>query len=650
MPTFDALFSPGSIGTLQMPNRIIMAPMGTNYADPAHHVTDRLIAYHVARARGGVGLQIVEHTAVHPFGLTGAKMLAIYDDEMIPGLRRLTDAVHQAGGRIALQLQHGGRQANAAVIGRRPLSPSAVSLSDGNRPEKMTEEEIREAVEAFGEGARRAMEAGFDGVEVHMAHGYLGCSFLSPLLNRRDDDWGGDTERRTRFAREVRAAIVERCGEDFPCWCRISANEFVEGGTDLDEAKRFAPMLAETGYQAIHVSAAIGETARYASAPYYIEHGHLIEYAEGIREVVDVPVIGVGRILRPEMADGLIREGRCDFVALGRALLADPDWPRKSAEGRVNEIIPCIGCNLGCLDRRYSEQAHCQCTVNPWTGREVDWPGYPDRAVPDEREPARGVLVIGAGPGGMQAAIVAAHRGHEVTIWERSDHVGGTFALAAMAPGKAELAGLIEWQKGELERLGVEIQLNTHATVDSVLQFDPDNLIVATGSTALGAESLPFGGGARYLSGDRILRGEAQVRDPVYVISSRGNGSEIAHLLAEQGHAVTLLESGEDLAPLLPSGPRTFLLQRLEELGVKILTGHRALGLDAEGIMADVGGSERRFNDPGTVVLAIGRRSNDDLAGDLEVLPITMTVIGDAERPRHAQAAVHEGALAGREI
>ncbi|MFO8081497.1 MAG: NAD(P)/FAD-dependent oxidoreductase [Armatimonadota bacterium] len=647
MAEYDALFSPGSIGTLTTPNRIVMAPMGTNYAGTDHHVTERLIAYHVARAEGGVGLQIAEHTAVHPLGLTGERMLGVYHDAMIEGLRSLTDRVHAAGGLIALQLQHGGRQANADVIGQRPLSPSAVSVSGGSQPAKMTEAQILEAIEAFGEGARRAKEAGFDGVEVHMAHGYLGCSFLSPLLNRRDDDWGGDTERRTRFAREVRAAIVRRVGEDFPCWCRISANEFVEGGTDLEEAQRFAPMLVDAGYQAIHVSAAIGETARFASAPYYVEHGHLMEHAEGIRKAVDVPVIGVGRVLKPEEADAFIAEEKCDFVALGRALLADPHWPKKAAEDRGREIVPCIGCNLGCLDRSYSDLGHCQCTSNPWTGREVDWPGYPGgRAAGNSKR----VLVIGAGPGGMQAAIVAAHRGHDVTVWERQSDVGGAFRLAAMAPGKSELANLLEWQKGELDRLGVTLQTMTHATDGAVLQFDPDALIVATGSRPLGAESLPFGGGAKFILADRVLEG-AEVRDPVFVVSRKGAGAETAHLLAEQGHGVTLLEAGDDPAPMVPSGPRAFLLERMEELGVTILTGHRVLGLDAEGIMVETQDEpEKRFDDPGTVVLALGRRANDDLASELESLPITMIVIGDAEKPRHAQAAIHEGALAGRDI
>ncbi|HUS79753.1 MAG TPA: FAD-dependent oxidoreductase, partial [Armatimonadota bacterium] len=472
MSRYEALFSPGRIGPLELPNRVVLAPMGSNYPDENHMVTERLIAYHVARARGGMGLNIVEHTAVHPWGLTGSRMLAIYDDAMIPGLSALASAVHEAGGRIAVQLQHGGRQASPEVIGRKPLAPSAVPAGRDRRvPDKMSVADIEEAIAAFGEGARRAQQSGMDGVEVHMAHGYLGCSFLSPLLNRRDDEFGGDTGRRTEFARRVRRAIRERCGDDFACWCRISADEFVEGGTDLAEAQRFAPLLEEAGYDAIHVSVCIGETACYASAPYYLPPGHLLQYAAGIKQVVSVPVIAVGRIVEPAMADEAIREGKCDFVAIGRASLADPDWPNKAREGRDEQIIRCFACNLGCSDRSYSPEGQVQCTANPWTGREVDWPDWPDGPKPPSR---RRVLVIGAGPAGMQAAITAARRGHDVTLWERAGDVGGQWALAAMPPGKSELASMIRWMLGEMDRAGVKLVLDREATADDVLDFDPD--------------------------------------------------------------------------------------------------------------------------------------------------------------------------------
>lgn len=648
MSNYPALFTPGRIGRLELRNRLVLAPMGSNFADYDHHVTDQLIAYHVARARGGMGLNVVEHTAVHPLGLTGARMLAIYDDDMIPGLARLAQAVHEAGGRIAVQLQHGGRQANEQVIGRKPLSPSAVpSGRDRRVPEKMTVDDIREAIAAFAAGARRAQQAGMDGVEVHMAHGYLGCSFLSPLLNRRDDEYGGDTERRVRFAREVRAAIAERCGPEFPCWCRISADEFIEGGTDLQEALRFAPLLEQAGYQAIHVSVCIGETACWASAPYYVPQGHLLEYAAAIKRVVTVPVIAVGRIVEPAMADQAIRDGRCDFVAIGRSSLADPEWPNKAQSGREEEIIRCFACNLGCSDRRYSEDGEVGCTANPWTGREHQWPDYPRGPRPRSR---RRVLIIGAGPAGMQAAIVAAHRGHDVTVWERQAQVGGQWRLAAVPPGKAELASMTRWQLEEMRGTSVTLELEREATVDEVLNFDPDVVVIATGARPLRGESLPLGAGGRYELAWDVLAGTVALADPVYIVGGDQTGAETAHLLAEQGHQVTILERSTGIGLDIPAAPRQFLLTRLEELGVRLLVGHEVLGLDAEGINCQTAGGTRRFNAPGSVVLAIGRRPEDGLARKLEQTLIEAHVIGDARQPRHAQAAVHEGAAIGREI
>ena len=395
------------------------------------------------------------------------------------------------------------------------------------------------------------------------------------------------------------------------------------------------------------MSVCIGETARFASAPYYLPQGHLIQYAAGVKEVVEVPVIGVGRIVEPAMADEFIREGKCDFVALGRSLLADAAWPAKAREGREDEIIRCFACGRGCGDRSFSPEGHTQCLANPWTGREVDWPDWPGGPPPPS---PRRVLVIGAGPGGMQAAITGARRGHEVTVWEREQEVGGQLRLGALPPGKGELAGFINWQKAEMERVGAELVLGREATAEAVLDFDPEVVIVATGSQALGPESLPFGAGGRFVRAEEVLRGAVESEDPVFVISGDGSGAEIAHYLAEQGRRVTLLEAESEVASLVPGGPRAFLLERLAELEVEMLTEHHVQGLDAEGIVALHDDKEKRFDHPGTVVLSLGRRSRDELVEELEETDLEVIVIGDAKQVWHAQAAVYQGAEAGREI
>lgn len=440
MTAYPHLFSPLTVGTLGLPNRVLVAPMATNFADTHHRVTDQLIAYWVARARGGFGLLISEHAAVHRTGLTSPRMLAAFDDSHIPGLGRLAAAVHAAGGLIAVQLQHGGRQASEECIGGVCFSPSAIpSGRDRRTPRELDDDHIWEIVTAFGDAAARCQEAGMDGVEVHMAHGYLGCSFLSPLLNQRDDMWGGDTERRTRFAREVMQAIRTACGPDFTVWCRVSADEFLEGGMTLEEMKRVVPLLDRYGYQAIHVSAAIGETAYHASAPYYVEQGHLLPLAEGVKQVTDLPVIGVGNLHDPEVLERALADGLCDAVALGRQALADADWPRKVRSGQVRSVIPCTYCGLGCGDRSFSEGS-VRCTNNPWTGLESAWPDWPGG--PPVGAPKR-VLVVGGGLAGMQCALTAAQRGHDVQLWERDERLGGAYYTASLPPGKRLYQSLI---------------------------------------------------------------------------------------------------------------------------------------------------------------------------------------------------------------
>ncbi len=617
-----------------------MAPVGTGYADDSGAVTDQLIAYHVARADGGVGLNITEHTAVAKSGLTSPTMLALYDDGHFPGFQALCEAVHEAGGRIAVQLNHGGRQADVATVGEAVAPSPFATPSGGATARSLSVDEIKEIVAAYGQAAHRAKAAGVDGVEVHMAHGYLGASFLSPLTNQRDDEYGGDSVRRCQFAREVFAEIRRMCGTDFPLWCRISADEFMEGGVDLAEARRAAPLLAEAGAQAIHVSGCVAETARFASAPYYEPCCNLAHLAEGIKEVVDVPVIAVGRIVFPDQAEKLLAGEACDFVALGRALLADPDWPKKAQRGEDEEIRPCIACNIGCLDRRMEPAGICFCLTNARTGRENRWPARPPSA-PSPRK----ALVVGGGPGGMAAAAGLAEAGHHVELWEARQELGGAYALACVPPGKGDLRPFLEYQVRQLDRAGVRVRIGTEATADTVEAFGPEIAIVATGAEQPPAQVFPGARASTTVLADDVLRGLCSVGERVAVVGAGRTGCETAHYLADAGHAVTLIEAGPHIGEEIPSSVRVFLEESLVALGVRILASTEAVQVTATGLTVvsaeDSPVSEVRAD---SIVLALPRRSRAWLAVELEEAGIpNVDVIGDARRPRTAQEAVYEG-------
>lgn len=649
MSRYPNLFSPISLGTLELPNRIVMAPMGTGYADEEHRVTDRLIAYHTARAQGGVGLNIVEHTAVHPRGLAGPRMLGILDDDAICGLRRLTEAVHAAGGRIALQLQHAGRQADCDVSGGPCLAPSPIPAGRDRRvPAEMAVKDIREAVRAFGEGARRAREAGFDGVEVHLAHGYLGCSFLSPFLNQRTDAYGGDTTRRTRFAAEVMEAIRSRCPGGFPVWCRVSADEFVQGGQTLAEMQRIAPLLQRQGYCAIHVSACIGETACYASAPHLLPEGHLLHLAEGVARTVDVPVIGVGNIRRPAFAESALANGRCDVVALGRALLADPEWPRKAHEGREREIIPCIYCNLACSDRRHSREGMCECVTNPATGREADWPDRPAGPVPRS---ARRVLVVGGGPAGATAAAAAARRGHHVTLWEARAGLGGRLVTLACADRSGVYEDLINSLATALDLAGVEVSWQQEADLFNIAAASPDVVVLATGARPLAAdEALAEGASGETVSAEDLLQNpDMRLDHLVAVLGGDETGCAAALEAARRGRRVMLFERAEEIGPGMVAALRHFIARQLDEQRVQVLTESEVVSVADGRVTAVVRGRRQEFPQA-SVVVALGRRSETQLCRSAERLRMPVHIIGDATGPRTLHEVIREGAELGREL
>ena len=640
---YESLLQPIEIGTLKLPNRLVMAPMGSGYADTRHRVTARMIAYHAARARGGMALNIVEHSAVHATGRCGPTMPGLYADEFIEGLTRLTDAVHQAGGRIAMQLQHGGRQANPEVIGQECVSASECTAGRDQRTAcEITEEEIWEVVEAFGTAARRCQEAGMDGVEVHMAHGYLGNSFLSPWLNRRDDEWGGDVQRRTRFGKEVLGSIRRHCGPDLPVWCRVSAEEYRDDGMHIEEMQEVAQILEAYGYQMIHVSTG----SAMATAPYYVAPGHLLPLAKGVKEAVNVPVIGVGSIIYAGLAEEAVAEGVCDLIALGRPCLADPEFVRKLQEDRAEDIVPCYLCGQGCQERTFGN-GQVQCAINPYTGRENDWPDWPAGPPATQRKK---VLVAGGGPAGMQAALTAALRGHEVSLYEQSARLGGAFVLAAAAPGKQLLQRPVEYLERQIEKAGVEVRLGEEVTAELVASGEYDAVIVATGARAREITELPGEWEGEFVTVAEVLAGAAgELNEPVAVIGGDVSGTAAAHALAEEGLAVIVFEKSDGLAGGVPGGARGFLLEALDELDVEIVCGAEVVAAGNGKLTATVAGDAQSY-EVGSIVVAVGRVAEAGLAEEVDAADCEVFVVGDAQEPRHMQAAVFEGAEAARRV
>lgn len=641
MTSFDLLTSPIAIGTMRLKNRMVMPPMVTNYAYEDGSVTGRLRAYHAERAKGGVGLIIVEASYVHQSGKGFRNQVGIYSDRLIPGLRSLVDTVHAHGAKIAIQLYHAGRQTKSSVTGCPIVAPSPIpDPTEPETPKELTKDEIAELVRAFGEAARRAKAAGFDAVEIHGAHGYLINEFLSPYSNKRTDEYGGPLENRMRFPLEVVRAVREAVGPEFPVMYRMSADEKVPGGLTLEETKIVAKRLEQEGIDAIHVSAGVYESAVWIIQPMALPRACLADLAAGIKSVVKIPVIAVGRFNDPEVAERVLAEGKADLIAFGRALLADPDMPRKVVEGRLDEIRKCIGCCQGCIDELFQDHP-ITCTVNPRTGFEREFTF-------EKASRPRKVLVVGGGPAGMEAARAAALRGHHVTLWEKSGSLGGQLDLASSSPHKDEIASFKEFLVKELKRLGVKVVLNKEATPEAVKAERPDVLVVATGATPATLNVAMQG--EKIVTAWDVLSGKVRVGNKVAVIGGGLVGCETAEYLAEKGHEVTIVEMlpriASDVGPLVGA----LLLDRLAKYGVKVITGAKVSSLEQDSVVVERDGNKETLSGFDSFVIAVGSRQNDALARQLEGVGIDYIVIGDAWKPRRITHAVYEGMRAAHEI
>lgn len=638
---FKKLFEPLKIKNITLKNRLVMSAACTEYGTEDGYVTDRLVNYYAERAKGGTGLIFVEvANPVYPAGKVLVHQLSIHDDKYIPGLKRLADAVHAYGAKIILQISHAGRQTTSKTSGQQPWAPSAMLPKVAmywEMPKEMTIEEIKWIPGKFAEAAERAKKAGFDGIEFHYAHGYLMTSFISPYTNKRTDEYGGSLENRMRLPLETLRACTAFASPDFLISVRMNADDYVEGGVSLEEAKIIAKMLVENGTDIISVSAGMREsTTPLQDHSAAVERGAWVYLAEAIKEAVgNTPVIVAKRINRPELAENILRQTNIELVSMLRALMADPYIGQKTMEGRVNDIITCIACCQGCYGRLW-EHLPIMCTVNPLMGREKEW-------VLEPATKKKKVLVVGGGPGGMQAAIVAKKRGHDVTLCEKDTKLGGQLWLSCRVPNKYEFENAIVEFAYQLNRLGVKIELGTEVTLQYVEKMKPHAVIIATGVIPMtpdftGVEK------SHVVQAFDVLAEIVLVGKRTCVIGAGRVGLETAEYLRARDREVTILSRRrvEEIGADLPWPPGGHFLRRLDKMGVKKIGNVMVEKITDEGVVYSVDGKKTTLA-VDTVVLARGANPNHALFKTLEGKVPELHMIGDCVEARTALDAIHEG-------
>ena len=642
---FPTLLSPATLGPLEVRNRLVSTSHQTSLVHD-HLPTDDLLAYHEARARGGVGAIFLEATAIHPTGLLTAHTMGGYLPEIVPAYRGLADAVHRHDARLLVQLFHGGRELIASAPRPPAVAPSAVpSLRFKSEPRALTLTEIQELIAGYAAGARHAREGGLDGVEISIAHGYLPAQFLSVLSNRRGDRYDGSTDARLRFVRELLEAVRDAAGTELTVGARLAADELVAGGLGVQECIEIAGSLHREGLVDF-ASLALGHSA-YPAASTWIApppptpRNAIADPAAAIRAAVPgLVVIATTRVVELADAERIIAHGTADLVGMTRAMIADPELLAKTLEGREREVISCVGCNQACIGH-YHAGVPIGCTVNPRTGRERVMHPAPERR-------GRRVLVIGAGPAGAAAALEAALASDSVTLVEREDEIGGQLRLAGLAPAHIEL-----WERyrrstvDRLDAAGVEVQLGVEADAELAAGFDV--VVLASGARPY-EPALPDEPGFAVCQSWNAIADPSRIRGPALVADWGGGweGLDAAECLALEGLAVTLACAAPVPGETLHQYQRNLYLARLDELGVPILH-HMALARDGDRVALTHVFSQRTraLPETATLVLAQGRVPADELWAQLEAHPGAARV-GDVLGPRTMEEAVLEGTRAAR--
>ncbi|WP_462410095.1 oxidoreductase [Neobacillus sp. Marseille-QA0830] len=640
---YSNLFTSGKIGTLEIKNRVVMTAMGTGFANPDGTPSERIIKYYEERAKGGVGLIVTEVTRVNDdHGKASDAQLSVSRDENIESLSKFADRIHQYGTKLFVQLHHPGRQNASAAIGGQPVvGPSAIPcglMQEETRA--LTTEEVESLVQDFVNGAKRAKAAGIDGVELHAAHGYLLNQFLSPYTNKRTDKYGGSFENRLRFIAEIITGIRQECG-DYPLMVRLTVDEFLntigspEQGIVLEEGVKIVQALEKLGIDAIDVSSGIYETMNTIVEPTSYPQGWRTHLSQAVKAAVNIPVLAANVIRKPEFAEELLSSHTIDFVGIGRGLLADPEWVNKAAEGRECDIRNCISC-LHCFESIFA--GGLECAVNPRMGRELQ---FDDLQLVGQGQT---VAIIGAGPAGMESARVLAMRGFKPIIFEKEATVGGQLLLANKPPQKEKIDWLIEYLDNQLKQLGVEVRLNTMATVEEVRKLAPSAVFVATGADAF----IPGIDGAKrenvYTTTD-ILNGDVNISGKnIAVIGSGMTGLETAELLAEQGNTVNVYEMADKIGPGAYFQNLIDVTTKLVKLGVGLNPGHKLHKIIDNGLILErLDTNEMVETSVDAVVLSLGVRPNHKIADEMKANFANVKLMGDVNTPRKIAQAMREG-------
>ncbi|MGZ9583106.1 oxidoreductase [Paenibacillus marinisediminis] len=640
---YETFLSPIQIGNVTLKNRSVMTAMGTGYAELGGYVGDRLIAYHIERAKGGIGMNTVGISPVHETS-AGPKYVGSYDDKFIPGLTKLAEAIKDNGGVACISLQHFGRQMSSKNSGLPLLAPSPIPCSlYQEMPKEMTLQDIQMIVEAFGDAALRAKKAGFDVIELHGAHGYLIGSFLSPFSNKRTDEYGGSLYNRMRFAIEVLANVRSKVGEDFPIMMSISGEEHVEGGLHLDETIKMAKILEGAGIAALNVTQGNHDAFGYEAPNTYMPEQTHVEVAAAIKKHLNIPVLVGGRITTPDMAEAILQEGKADIISFGRVLLADPHFVNKAIDGRANEIIRCVACNKGCITRMFSGESEPSCMFNPATGREVEY-----QLIPAEKK--KHVLVIGGGPAGLEAARTMQERGHIVTLFEKTGGLGGQLVLAGASPHKRAFKDAAFSLGFRAYKSGIDIQMFTSANADNIKALNPDEIVIATGSEPISLEIPGIRDSNVYKARD-VLYGDAFVKEQGVVIIGGGTvGIETAEVMAASGKKVVIIEITNEIGKGIGFHTKPYVMKSLRDADVDIYTEAKCIALEKGRLVIEHDGYTEIVPGIEAAILAVGSKSDDSLVEMVKATHIPYHIIGDAHQTGDALAAIWAGADLGRMI